>query len=421
MFFVLSLFFEAPLLFVFFFLGAVSFENSKTVPKCHIMRQASFSQKKPYLVKGVVASEPFIKDNHEIFFFTAQVLENGRIKKNVCGDILVKIKSAGGFHYADELVLTGHLKPYFSYPPKSGYSLMMRLESPFFALRSSENKGRLLKRSALRQKASLRQVFRRYLSESAASILGAMVLGERKGVSPLVYEHMKKTGTAHLLVISGFHVGVMAFACILALKLAGIRREPRIFIVIFFLFFYCLLTGASVSTVRATIMAVFLMLGDFLKRRPDIYNSLALAAFTILWACPGHFFNIGFQLSFASVFSIVFIYPKIKTFLRIERCKIKILRFLSEGLAVSLSAWLGTMGLIAYYFKLFSFVAVAANLFIVPLAALITLSGITLLFTGSFLPPLAYSIAPACEFLVRLLVEGCAFFYRLPLAYIRLS
>jgi competence protein ComEC len=168
-------------------------------------------------------------------------------------------------------------------------------------------------------------------------------------------------------------------------------------------------------------MAIIFLSSYLLKREPDIYNSLALAALFILWVNPRQIFDVGFQLSFMSVISIVCLYPKLVKLLRLEFLKIRPLRFLLDGLLVSFSAWLGTAGFIAYYFKIFSPITVLANIFIVPLAALITLCGFSIVIIGPFFFSLAKFFAYSNEFLVIALLKINAFLIHLPYAYLFLS
>jgi competence protein ComEC len=161
-------------------------------------------------------------------------------------------------------------------------------------------------------------------------------------------------------------------------------------------------------------MGVFFLIANIINREPDIYNSLSLAAIIILLISPRQLFNIGFQLSFASVISIVYLYPRTKTFLHIGYLKIRAVKAIAEGAAVSLSAWLGTCGFIAYYFRIVSPVTVLANLFVVPLATLITLCGICLVIAGLLLPPLAPYFASTAELAVTLLVKLNLFLSSLP-------
>jgi competence protein ComEC len=221
-------------------------------------------------------------------------------------------------------------------------------------------------------------------------------------------------------VVSGFNVGIVALIIALFLKLIRLPRRLRIYIGIICLLLYCLVTGASTPVMRATIMAIVFMLAYLVKREPDIYNSLAIAAALILTANPNQLFDVGFQLSFASVISIVYLYPKLKSLLRIESLKIKPLRSLLEACLVSFSAWLGTLGFIAYYFKIFSPVTVLANLLIVPQATLITLCGFSLIFAGLIFPAFAPAFASTSELAVIILLKINLLLLKLPTAYLRL-
>jgi len=216
-------------------------------------------------------------------------------------------------------------------------------------------------------------------------------------------------------------VGIVAFILTIFLQVIRLPKNLRLYIAVPSLIIYCLMTGASTPVVRATVMAIVFMLAYFLKREPDIYNSCALAAIFILIINPRHLFDIGFQLSFASVISIVYLYPKIKSLLRIEFLKMKYLQLVIDVCLVSFAAWIGTMGFIAHYFKIFSPITVLANIFIVPLAALITLCGFSLIFMSLVFSPFAPFFATTSELAVALLIKINALLLKLPFAYFYLS
>jgi competence protein ComEC len=281
----------------------------------------------------------------------------------------------------------------------------------------NKNRGLIFRRLAFWLKDKMENIIFKRVSPLAASVLDAMILGEKRNIPALIYNSMIKSGTVHILVVSGFNVGIVSFIIILFLKLIRLARPLRIYAAIPLLILYCLVTGASNPVVRATVMAIVFMFAYFVRREPDIYNSCAVAMIFILVLNPRQLSDIGFQLSFASVISIVYLYPKIKSLLRIELLKTKYLKFLCDGCLVSFSAWLGTMGFIAYYFKVFSPITVLANIFIVPLATLITLCGLCLIVIELICPVLAPFFAYTNELSVLLLLKINAFFIKLPAAY----
>jgi competence protein ComEC len=93
---------------------------------------------------------------------------------------------------------------------------------------------------------------------------------------------MIKTGTLHILVVSGFNVGVVGFLILFLLKLMRIKRRPCVFIAAAALIFYCLMSGASNPVVRATVMGEAFLFSRLFRREAGIYNSLGAAALSIL-------------------------------------------------------------------------------------------------------------------------------------------
>jgi competence protein ComEC len=173
--------------------------------------------------------------------------------------------------------------------------------------------------------------------------------------------------------------------------------------------------------VRATVMAVVFLFARLVRREPDIYNSCAAAALFILLAKPRQLFDIGFQLSFASVIAIIWLYPKIKAWLHLETLSNRGVRFIIDGCLVSFSAWLGTAGFIVYYFKIFSPITVLANVIIVPLATFITLCGFSIVLISPFAPGLSRQFVPAAEIAILLLVKINAFLISFPCASVYLG
>lgn len=414
-----------------FSLGIAFLKNSQSPSKCHISRLVYYKNDQPCIVKGFINDEPTTKNGKTTFIFRTQAIESGNLKQACSGNVLVRLRTQESLYYGEELILRGNLyrpfssrdfrrQSYRDYLYNQGIYFIMGIKSKADFIRLNKNRGFPIKRFALRLKNKMEKVVFQYTSCLAAAILDAMVLGEKKNIPWFVNDAMIKTGTIHILVVSGFNVGIVSFIIILFLKLARIPRKARFIIAIPCLLIYCLMTGASNPVVRSTVMAIVFMLGFLLKREADIYNSLSVASLFILAANPRQLFDIGFQLSFVSVIAIVYLYPKIRVFLRIESLKIKYFNFFIDGCLVSLSAWLGTLGFIAYYFRIISPITVLANIFIVPLATLITLCGFGLMLMGWVFGPLAPFFASTSELLVVSLIKINMFLARLPLAYFHL-
>jgi competence protein ComEC len=402
-----------------FLFGVCIFKNHQNLPENHVSKILRAETQDIYAFRGIIDTQPFIDRGKTLFVLQVKSVIVDDLIYDCTGQIFARIKGKNNLSYGDEVFLEGSVqRPYFN---GEGRRFNVYVKSASQCVKLNSNRGFFLKRLSFHLKEKLQSIINKNIPPLAAGVLKAILLGDKREVSRLIYASMIKTGTVHILVVSGFNVGLVAFAVGLLLKLIRLPRSLRPLIIILFLIIYCLMTGASTPVLRATVMSIFFILGFMLKREPDIYNSLSLAAVCILIVNPAQIFDIGFQLSFASVISLVSIYPRLKSLLRIELLKLRPLRFIANSCLVSFSAWLATFGFIAYYFRIFSPVTVFANIFIAPLAVLITLCGFSLIFVNFILPFLTPLFGLAVEAAVLLLVKLNFLFLNLPLACIKLG
>ncbi len=411
-----------------FILGALTLKVSYILPAEHIIKLLAYGKQHIYSVKGFVDSQPEVNGGRSTFIFDVCQMQQEKYRYKCCGKILVTLDFGCDLSYGDTLLLTGELlrlkqygksrSGYSDYLARQGVYLSMRVNSSLDLVRLKVNQGFWLKRFSLRLRDALEEKIARYSTPLSAGIISAMVLGEKRGLPPLVNSVMIRSGTVHILVVSGFNVGIVAFLSDLLFKMARIKRKARIILVVVCLLLYCLVTGAANPVVRATVMAMVILFAYFLKREQDIYNALALSALFILAVNPRQLFDIGFQLSFVSVWAIVWIYPKLKNLLRVKQSLAGLTGFFLDGFLVSLSAWLGTAGIIAYNFRIFSPISVFLNILIVPLATLITLVGFSLVLASVFCPGLASLFASTAAFMVTFLLKLNLAAVKIPFSYI---
>ncbi len=422
--------FWVSVLFLTLLAGALRLENSRILARDHINNFISYKDNSLYSLKGFIDSEPELKNGHLEFIFRAQDLQRDKLKWPCQGKVLARLDFGRELNYGDNLILIGNLtrpynfnargQSYNNFLARQGIYFVMRLNDPRQIIRQPGNSAFKLISASFWLRAKMEALISRYLADLPAGIMHAMVLGQKRSIPWLVNNSMIRSGTVHILVVSGFNVGIVAFIVNLLLKIVRIRRRPRIILAIICLLIYCLITGLSNPVARATVMGVIFLSAYLFKRSPDIYNSLAIAALFILAINPGQLFDIGFQLSFASVLAIVYLYPKLEAGIRLENYRNKVWRFICEGCLVSFSAWLGTLGIIAFNFGIIAPVTVLANILIVPLATVITLCGFTLLLCGVFCPGLAGLISVPTSLLINLLLSINAAVIRIPFAYIYL-
>lgn len=261
----------------------------------------------------------------------------------------------------------------------------------------------------------------------------ALLLGERGGMSGRLYELFSHSGLLHLIAISGLHVGVMAAILVCVFRIAGLSRPYWIYGLAPALMLYTLATGLRPSAVRACVMALCFWAAPAFKRRPDGMNAMAFAAVVILLYNPRQIVEPGFQFSFLIVFALLISAPTLARY----RPRVvpddpwggpdppAYLRVL-DGLvgavydvgAVSLTAWLVSAPLTAYYSNLLAPVSLAGNLLAVPLALVIVLTGCLSLSFGSSFVLLAEIFNHAARVFITLLFGYIEQLNRLPFGHL---
>ncbi len=213
-----------------------------------------------------------------------------------------------------------------------------------------------------------------------AAFLKGVVLGFRAQISEDVKQSFMETGTIHILAVSGSNVAVVALAFTAVLGFSRLSRRLRAVGTAMGILFYMLVTGSSPSVVRATIMALLVLGATMAERRTDVYNALAAAAVVLLLWNPLTLFDVGFQLSFAAVWSLVYFYPILESVVRKIPERFEEIKAMDAGLklfAVSLAAQIGTLPFTVYYFNRISIIGIVANLVVVPVSGLNVLVGFT--------------------------------------------
>lgn len=236
-------------------------------------------------------------------------------------------------------------------------------------------------------------------SPEIAGLAQSLVLGLKEETPPETRELFQRTGTLHLFVVNGLHVGM--FACISAfiLKPLGVRRRALAVALIALLIFYATVTGLSPGSIRATIMAAVVLGASFADRSPVSMNSLFAAGFAMLTWDTNELFMPGFQFSFGVVFTIILLAGRIHARLlplaapdsflprslwsRAQVARVATWRRVSALVAVTTAASLGSTPFTATYFHLVSPSALLANLVIVPLAFGVLFQGVFAMLAGA--------------------------------------
>lgn len=201
------------------------------------------------------------------------------------------------------------------------------------------------------------------LNKDNADVAYAMLFGDKSAMSYEVYEAFSFAGVSHMLAVSGLHIGFLVAFMTFVLSLFRVPEKANIAIITVVLLFYCVLCDFTASVVRATVMAIVLMLGNLLGAQHDNLSSLSLAGSIILLFNPLQLFDYGYQLSFMCVLAMI----TLNKYVTRGLVKIKIPRPLASAFAVSVSVNVALIPLTSILFGTINLVGIISNLFLVPI------------------------------------------------------
>lgn len=214
------------------------------------------------------------------------------------------------------------------------------------------------------------------ISSSSLAIIKALLLGEKQDIDKETYQSYSQSGAVHVLAISGLHIGLILmflYLILTPLKYFKYHKEISTIIILTFLWSFAVISGLSASVVRAVTMFSFVSFALFFKRKTLIYNTLLGSLFILLIFKPKFIYDVGFQLSYLAVFSIVFIQPILNKYYYPKNI---VIRYFYNIFTVSIAAQLGVMPLSIYYFHQFPGLFFITNVLIIPLITIILFLGI---------------------------------------------
>lgn len=256
----------------------------------------------------------------------------------------------------------------------------------------------ILKAQDFRQQAE-QQLHTLHIGEQDFAVIAAMAMGDKSALNQETKETYSISGTSHILAVSGLHIGIIFQLIILLL---GGKRRSKLTIILSttIVWAYVIFIGFPASAVRAaTMLSIYSMV--LLSLRPDpTLNTLALAYIIMVLVNPFNIFDIGFQMSFLAVGSILLFYPLFFALLSSHNNTIRAIWGL---FCVSLAAQIGTLPLIVFYFGRISCYSLITSFIAIPAATLI-LYLCVLLFILSPLTYISFLASPT-EGLMQLMMN----------------
>ncbi len=233
-------------------------------------------------------------------------------------------------------------------------------------------------------------------------ILSALTLGYRKSMDRETRQLFAATGAAHVLAVSGLHVGIVYMLLNLFLGFMHRRKSTRFLFFILasaVLWIFSFITGLSPPVSRAALMFTIVLAGENMRRPSNIFNTLSVSAFILLLEDPNLLFDAGMQLSYAALSGIVYFQPLLS---QLVDFKSKYAIYLRDLLAVSVAAQITTFPLSCYYFHQFPVYFWISNLLVIPLAFVFIFMGLMIFLLSPF-GVIAGIIARCAAFMVKFL------------------
>ncbi|WP_125042854.1 ComEC/Rec2 family competence protein [Bacteroides faecalis] len=236
------------------------------------------------------------------------------------------------------------------------------------------------------------------------AVLSALTVGDKTELSESIRESYSVSGASHVLALSGLHIGLLYVLFSYILKLLDVKggnagKYLRTLLLLLLLWSFAFFTGLSPSVIRSASMFSALAVAEVFSRKAISLNTLAAVAWFMLLCKPVWLFDVGFQLSFLAVASILLIQKPIYQLLPVKGWLGK---YIWGLMAVSIAAQLGTAPLVMFYFSRFSTHFLLTNLVVIPLVTIILYMAVLMLCLTPFFW-LQSVMAEGCRLLLKAL------------------
>jgi ComEC/Rec2-related protein len=230
----------------------------------------------------------------------------------------------------------------------------------------------------------IQETLHRFLPTESAETAYALVVGEKAFSSDDTYHTFRLSGVAHVLAVSGLHIGFVIMVFSTLTNKIPMKRWLRLLLLGSVLFFYSGICMFSPSVMRAVIMGLIASYAKFYGLRSDRFNNLGIAAILILAVNPFHLYNLSFQMSFLSVLSIICLSPSIQKMLK----KIRLPARIADPVSITVAATIGLLPLIASVFHSITVWTVLSNLIMIPLITVLFIALFIFTIMSAIIPPL---------------------------------
>ncbi len=370
--------------------------------------QITFDEKISF--SGQIISNPVLKSSSQEFKL--------ELNQPFSGDVLVKTDRYPQFSYGDKLKVQGTIKQPYSesygrYLAKERISGVITFAE---TERLSSGHGSKIKNFLFGVKKKMIASFQQLLPPEESTLLAGLTLGERGEFSEDFKEAMAKSGTTHLVALSGYNITIIVSTVMALFAWFLIRRRTAFFFTILVILGFVLMTGAEASVVRAAIMGIMVMVAGEIGRFFDFRNAIILAGLVMVLENPKVLvYDVGFELSFLALLGIIYLKPAIIRFFRVTEKP----GFLSwrENFFTTAGAQLMVVPLLISNFGSFSLTSLAANVVVLEFIPVTMGLGFTMAAFSFFSYYLSLALGLLLEVLLKFEIIAIEFFARFSIPF----
>jgi competence protein ComEC len=371
---------------------------SLSLPKNTAQYINYYNDKGTVNLTGMVIKPP--RQNRNAIDLTLRVesinaLQLDQSAQSLRGYLLVQVPIGSDYAYGDRISVYGELTQ-----PPEGSSFSYReylFHKGVYAMNQfgsvrllSRANGNWLFRGLYKLRARSAQVLQNNFPNPESALLRGILLGDESGLSKDLSESYARTGTSHIIAISGFNMAVLAGVVSMLLRRRMGRMRGSI-VAITVLLLYTIFVGGNAAVTRAFVMSAFAIFGSSIARRGNLLNSLGLSVFLMVLIDPHLPWDIGFQFSVMATLALslfatplqAWVEDKLQSRISEERAR-SIAAILSEYFLITLIAQVLVLPLIIYHFRQISWLFLLANPLILPVQPLVMILGLIALIGGLF-------------------------------------
>ncbi len=386
-------------------------------------------------IQGMIADEPDVRSNFCFLEFSAREINVGGARKEVSGTALIRVPKYPAYHYGDLLQVTGESEtpvPFNDFDYKSYLAQQGIYSVIYYPKIEVLDRGKGFKplQWLYSSREHLSSSLAKALPEPQGSLAQGILLGIRGSIPHSLNQAFSRTGTAHLLAISGLHISiVIGMVLSLGIFVFGRQRYIYIWLALLAIWLYALLTGMRPPVIRGAIMGSLFLLAELLGRQRSTITALAFAAAVMVGIKPQILWSVSFQLSFLAMAGLIFFFPYFQTWgrkgvtavFKDKEVMVNTGNMVTDCFAVTLAAIVAVWPLIAYNFGVVSLVALPATFFSLPALPAIIISSTLVALIGLFAPFVAQILGWLAWLFLSYLLLVVQGFNTLPLSYLEVN